>query len=164
VALVYPGGAQCKVSFGREEVCSGLALPEPYASYLKEHGSVGLTLSRIGMLRFRERLIEEGQAVYVLGSAFPRAQAVDLSGEEAFAATGTEHSAALRLQMIDKEVAGVIRKGQNDPTFVISQESERALVTGLGLRSIGQLVAGPALALFGLAYWLGVLEKAVRPR
>src|SRR5262245_30203583 len=34
VALVYPHGADCKVHFGVEEVCAGLTLPEPYASYV----------------------------------------------------------------------------------------------------------------------------------
>ena len=39
VALVYPYGADCRVHFGVEEVCSGIALPECYASYMSGLGA-----------------------------------------------------------------------------------------------------------------------------
>ncbi len=158
IALVYPDGAKCTVPHGREEECAGLMLPEPYVSYLKEHGGLGLQVARLGALRFRERLIEPGQPVYVLGSAFPRAQSVSLSDDESLAATGTDDAVATRLRATDQRIVGVIRKGQNDPTFLISPQSELALVVTLGMKCVAQLVAGPALTLFGLGYWLSVLK------
>jgi len=159
VALVYPDAADCKVPFAREELCAGITLPEPYKTYVKEHGGIGLQVARLGNLRFRERMIEPGTQVFVLGSAFPRATSVSLSDGDEMAATGTDDGFAARLRAMDDRLAGVIRKGQNDPTFVISLESALALEVGLGVRSIAKLIGGPLLTLFGLWYWLEVIRS-----
>ena len=72
VALVYPHGADCKVRFGTDEECWGLNLPDVYAEYLSAHPSLGSTLGRLSWMRFRERTLEDGMEVYVLGTAMPR--------------------------------------------------------------------------------------------
>ncbi len=76
LALVYPRGAAVKINFGVEEECLGLSLPDCYAQYLKDQ-HLGLAgMWRLGTMRFRERTLEDGQAVFVMGSAMPRPQAV----------------------------------------------------------------------------------------
>ena len=52
----------------------------------------------------------------------------------------------------------VIRRGENERTYIISQQSERELTMQLGLRATAELIGGPALTLFGLAYWLHALS------
>src|SRR5262245_22396534 len=79
VAMVYPQGADCRLRFGTDEECFGLMPPSPYAEYLAKHHSIVTQVMRVGMMRFRERTLEEGQEVYVLGTATPRSQAAVVS-------------------------------------------------------------------------------------
>src|SRR5262245_24531949 len=74
VALVYPKGSECKIQYGTEEVYPGMMLPDCYAEYLNAHTSAVTRLSRMGTLRFRERMFEGGEPAFVLGTAVPRAQ------------------------------------------------------------------------------------------
>jgi hypothetical protein len=157
VALVYPQDAEAKLAFQLEEVCSGLALPDCYAAYLAGQPGFGKALWRVGTLRFRERALEPGQRVYVLGTAMPRAQSVSVSMDDELAATGTEDRRAFRLRTLDHEVQAVVRRGENERTYIISQQSERDMTLQLGLRAVAELVGGPALALIGLAFWISVL-------
>jgi len=156
VALVYPHDAKCTVKWGVEEVCSGAALPECYDEYMKTLGP-SQVLWRMDTLRFRERTLEEGMRVFVLGSATPRAQSLSISDGEELAATGTDGSGAQRLRTLDHEVRAVIRRGEADESFIISQESERDLTIELGLLAFVKLVGGAILAALGLWYWLYVL-------
>lgn len=163
VALVYPHGAQCKLHFGTEERFQGLALPACYADYMNANTSVFSRVTRLGVLRFRERMLEAGQHVYVLGTAVPRSRAHVVAAGEPLAATGTDGPVRTRLEDLDRDVAAVIRRGQNESTFIISQESERSLMLSLGARALMQLVGGPALTLFGLGYWVFALSRGHRP-
>ena len=164
VALVFPYGADCRIHFGVEEVCAGVALPECYSSYLSTLGPQRY-LWRLGTLRFRERVLEEGARVYVMGTASAPATALTVSVGEAtaeaedeeLAATGTDEWRARRVRSVDRQVAAVIRRGDSEKTFVISQESERDLTTGLGLKAFAKLVGGPVIGLLGLGYWLHAL-------
>jgi len=151
IALVYPGGAELKINFGTSEDCLGVSLPDCYASYLAENGGIGLTLARGGTLRFRERVLEEGQIVYVLGTATPRATVQTITE---LAATGTDDAAPNRVQTLDHDVSGVIRQGTNERTFLISQQPESQVAFGLGLHAGAMLLGGPLLTLCGLGYWL----------
>jgi len=165
VALVYPHGAECRIRFGTEEHCSGLMLPPCYADYMNEHPSLGVRMARLGTLRFRERMLETGQRVYVLGTATPKAQArvIAQDAEEVeLAATGTDGPIARRSRL-DRQVAGVVRRGENERTFIISQDSEKGLMFSLGARALLQLVVGPVLTLIGLGYWLVTLSAGRRP-
>jgi E3 ubiquitin ligase len=153
VALVYPHDADCRVHFGVEEVCAGVALPECYASYLSTLGPRQY-LWRLGMLRFRERVLEEGARVYVMGTATPPAVALTVSEGEEMAATGTDAWRASRVRGGDSQVSAVIRRGDSEKTFVISQDSERDLTTTLGLKAFARLVGGPLIGLLGIGYWL----------
>jgi len=158
LALVCPQDATVKLNFQLEEECLGLSLPDVYAQYLKEQRPTAGALWRLGALRFRERTLEAGQHVYVLGTALPRPQAVAVSMDEELEATGTEGWRARRVRGLDEEVQAVIRRGENERTYLITQQSERELTAQLGLRAMAELVAGPALTLFGLAYWLQALR------
>ena len=165
VALVYPQGATVRLNFQVEEECLGLSLPDLYAQYLQEQRPAGAVLWRLGSLRFRERLLEAGQRAYVLGTATPRAQSVVISmDEDELEATGTDAWRARRLQSLDHEAHAVIRRGENEPTYIISQQSERDLTLNLGLRAMGELAGGPALTLLGLGYWLYQLGAGRWPR
>jgi hypothetical protein len=163
VALVYPHGAECKLAFGTEEHCQGLMLPSCYADYMNAHASAIGQIARLGVLRFRERVLEEGQRLFVLGTATPRSQERVIAEGELLQATGTEDAAPSRLQSIDHEVVAVVRRGENESTFILSQESEKGLLLDLGGRAMLQLAAGPALTLLGLGYWLLSLSSGRKP-
>ncbi len=169
VALILPYGADCRVHFGVEEVCAGVALPECYANYVSTLG-LRQYLWRLGMLRFRERVLEEGARVYVMGTATAPATALTVSEgfeavaeDEELAATGTDAWRARRVRSGDRQVTAVIRRGDSEKTFVISQDSERELTTGLGLKAFAQMVGGPVISLIGLGYWLHALGSGVVP-
>jgi hypothetical protein len=164
VALVYPKDAKVRLNFQVEEECLGVSLPDVYAGYLREQRPAGSALWRLGSLRFRERVLEAGQRVYVLGTAMPRPQSVTISMDDELEATGTDDRSARRLHDLDHEAQAVIRRGENESTYIISQQSERELTTQLGLRATAELIGGPALALFGLAYWLHALSTIQWPR
>jgi hypothetical protein len=164
VAMVYPQHAACKVRFETAEECVGVAMPECYTRYMKEQGVAFRRLWRLSALRFRERILEEGQRLYVLGCAEPRARALDVSEPEVLKATGTEAYAMRRLRTLHDETVAVIRRGPNEPTFIISQESERELAMEMGLRALGKLVVGPALTLVGIGYWLLELSARTFPK
>ena len=114
----------------RSEECLGVSLPDCYATYMSERR---LQLWRLGMLRFRERMLEEGMRVYVLGTATPRAQShvVSLDGE--LAATGSDTWSDRVHREQQQHIAGVIRRGDHERTFLISQDSERMLHLTLGI-------------------------------
>jgi len=154
LAFVYPEGSQCRVQSGVEETCVGISLPDCYARYMSDQRLALRSLWRLSVMRFRERTLEDGQHVYVLGTAEPRSRAREVSMDDALAATGTDGPVQERLRTLTEEVAAVVRRGSNDRTFIISSGSERQLTTDLALSTFGKLVAGPALTLFGLGYWL----------
>jgi E3 ubiquitin ligase len=163
VALIYPHGAQCRINFGTDESCPGLMLPSFYREYLDAHTSAFGRLARIGHLRFRERVLETGQRVYVLGTAMPRSQALVVAAGEELQATGTDGPIATRRTTLDRDVVAVVRRGENEPTFIVSQESEKGLMLSLGARALFQLVGGPVLTVGGLGYWLMALSSGRRP-
>jgi E3 Ubiquitin ligase len=155
VALVYPQGADCKLAFGVSEECLGVALPEIYSQYMNEQKLAFRHLWRLGALRFRERLLEDGQPVFILGTAMPKPQVLDISEAAVeLDATGTDHMRPFVARTHAREVAGIVRRGENERVFIISQESERMLTLELGLRGWGYLLVGPVLTLMGLGYWL----------
>jgi hypothetical protein len=162
-ALVYPRGAECRIHYAAEEACPGLMLPSCYAEYMSEHATMVGRLARLGQLRFRERILEAGQRVYVLGTAMPRSQARAVADVDAMQATGTDGSPASRRETLDREVVAVVRRGENERTFIISQDSEKGLMLTLGARALLQLVGGPILTVAGLGYWLMALSSGRRP-
>lgn len=152
-ALVYPKGARCTVRHGTEEICLGISVPECYSNYMKEQRLALSVFWRLGALRFRERILEEGQKVYVLGTAEPRSEAYTISaGDETLAATGTDGPAP-RSARAPQPVA-VIRRGRHEPTFIISQETERELLMRMGVHVVWKVIAGPLLTAFGLWVWI----------
>jgi hypothetical protein len=152
-ALVYPRGARCTVRHGTEEKCVGIALPDCYSHYMSEQRLALRHFWRLGAMRFRERILEEGQRVYVLGSAEPCAQAYTISaGDEELQATGTDGPAPRAAR--PREAVAVIRRGRHESTFIISQETERELLMGLGFHFVLKLIAGPLLTAFGLWVWI----------
>lgn len=159
-ALVYPQGAECKLRPGVEEVCQGRPLPPCYADYLKEQSLPLLNLMSTGVMRFRERTIEDGERAFVLGTAMPRSQSVSISDGEAMQGTGTD-GRPTRLAALDEATVAVIRRGENERTFILSQESERSLSLDLGIQSYAQLIGGPLMSLFALGWWL--LKMAAHP-
>ena len=108
-------------------------------------------------------MLEAGEPVYVLGTATPRAQEHTVADVELPAPTGSGDAAAEHLRTLDHEVTGVIRRGENESTFIISQESEKALMLDLGGRAFLQLAGGPVLTLFGAIYWLAAMSSGRTP-
>ena len=151
VALVYPQGAECHMPFGIEEKTHGLGVPEPYGSYMEQQGLVMRGVWAMGAMRFRERVLEDDALVFVLGRAFPRAESHAISwDEEPVEATGTDGMASTRLRQLDAEVHGVVRRGAQDPVFVISQTSEKTMALQYGLQAFGGLAGGPLATVFGV--------------
>ena len=111
LALVYPQGAAARLNYQVQEECLGISLPDVYATYLEEQRPAGSALWRLGSLRFRERVLEAGQRVYVLGTAQPRPQSVTISMDDELEATGTDDRRARRLHDLDHEARAVIRRG-----------------------------------------------------
>lgn len=156
-AMVYPNGADMRVDFSSEEQTGGFGVPECYMEYMKAQNLHMAKLWSVGAMRFRERTLEERQPVFVLGTACPRSRAVAISDDDALAATGTDDAQASRVRTLDGGVDAVIRRGENEPTFLISQQSEKYIATQLGMRVWAELIGGPALTLLGLSYWLSIL-------
>ena len=148
VAMVYPKGADCRVRYGVEETCMGLALPDCYATYINEHCGASSMVWRLTSLRFRERVLEEQQQVFVLGSAMPRPMAHTISEGEALAATGTDGAHVQHMRAETNQAAALIRQGENQKVFIISQQSERDISSQLAITGWAKLVGGPLLATF----------------
>ena len=79
IALVYPTGSQCTIPASAEEECVGFGVPDMYADYMKRAGLWQRHMWRLAPLRFRERTLEEGVEVFILGSAEPRTQSLTIS-------------------------------------------------------------------------------------
>lgn len=161
-AMVYPQGADCRLGFGVEEQCAGVMLPEVYARYMSDHDLGMRHLWRMGQMRFRERTLEEGQAVYVLGTAHPRARAYTVGEGESMQATGTDGVtdwSARRIADLQNDAAAIVRRGEHEKVFIISQQSEKQMTMLLGLKAFAKLTGGPAAAVLGLWYWLDVWRR-----
>ncbi len=157
-ALVYPQGADCRIDFGVCEETHGFGVPDPYREYMEQQGLGMRHLWSMGPMRFRERVLEDGMGVYVLGRAVPKAQSTVISwDEDAEQATGTDSSTGShaapepdRVTRTDAQVHGVIRRGTQDPAFLISMRSEKSMTLEYGIRGWAGLLAGPAMSLFGV--------------
>ena len=150
-ALVYPQNAQVSAGEVVSEETHGLGVPEPYSSYMESRQLGMRNLWSIGPMRFRERYLEEGRAVFILGRAFPKPHAVDVSmDEEALEATGTDAIGAEHVRHNDGRCMAIIRRGPRDPAFLISDKSEKTVSAEYGFKAFGGLVGGPLLAVFGL--------------
>jgi len=60
-------------------------------------------------------------------------------------------------------VRASIRRGDNDHTFIISEESQLMMMAELGIKAVAYLVLGPILALMGLGYWLSTWSHGHTP-
>jgi len=151
-ALVYPDGARVNAGSKVEEDTRGLGVPEPYSSFMAERELPLRMLWSLGPMRFRERILEDGTAVYLLGRANPKPHAVPVSmdDEEVLTATGTDAIGATHVRRYDGECSAVVRRGPRDPAFLISDRSEKTMTFEYGFKAFGGLVGGPLLTIFGL--------------
>lgn len=152
VAMVFPAGAEVRMTAGVEEETSGLGVPGMYMDYMERAGLALRAVWALAPMRFRERVLPEGQHVYVLGRAHPKPMAHTVSEieDDELEATGTDAWSARRLRQVDAEVQGVVRRGAGDPCFLISPGSEKALSAEAALRAFGGVVGGPLVAIFGV--------------
>ena len=151
VALVFPQGATCKVPFDVTEETGGFGVPQMYTDWMETQNLGMRHLWSVGPMRFRERRLDEGEAVYVLGRANPKSVARTVNFEEvALQATGTDSIGARHVRPLDEQVCAVIRRGANDPAFLITTTSEKSEAFLYGLKAFGGLLGGPLLTVFGL--------------
>lgn len=151
-ALVFPDGADVRTSMGVEEQTNGFGVPQMYMDYMERAGLALRAVWALGPMRFRERVLAEGQHVYVLGRAHPKPMAHTVSEieEDVLEATGTDAWSARRLRAHDAEVQGVIRRTSGDPCFLISPSSEKSMSAEYAVRAFGGLIGGPIATLFGV--------------
>lgn len=150
-AMVYPQGAKVSAGDVVHEETMGLGVPEPYATFMAGRQLGMRHIWSMGAMRFRERRLEEGRSIYVLGRANPKPHAVPVSmDDEVLEATGTDAIGARHVRSHDGECSAVIRRGKQDAAFLISDRSEKTMTFEYGFKAFGGLVGGPALALFGL--------------
>ncbi len=161
LALVYPQDADCRVRNQVEETCVGIQLPECYTKYMDDRHLAFRHVWELSTLRFRERTLEEGQRVFILGAAVPRPQAMDVSQDAVLEATGTDGPHERRIRELQHEACAIVRRGESEKLFIISQESERDVAFTLGLRGWAEMVGGPLLTLAGLGCWLLYLSGRV---
>lgn len=132
--LIVPMGAEATLS--KEQVFSNRwpgSIPDHVARTLRGIGSP--TASWLGprTIRCREAVIAPGDPLYVLGTA-----------QENPAAAGTSDNAA-RIY---------IGPHPNNPRFLISDRSEKALLARLRLIAWGCLYGGPLLTALSIAAWV----------
>jgi hypothetical protein len=150
-ALVYPQGADTRVGDVVTEETHGLGVPEPYASFMAGRELGMRHVWSMGAMRFRERVVDEGCAVFVLGRANSKPHSIAVSmDDEVLEATGTEAAGATYVRQHDGDCCAVIRRGKDDAAFIISERSEKTMTMEYGLKAFGGLVGGPLLALFGI--------------
>ena len=151
-ALIYPQDADVRAAGDVvSEETHGFGVPEPYAGYMQSRDLGMRHLWSMGPMRFRERVLDEGRAVYVLGRAEPKPHAVEISmDEDVLEATGTDAVGATHVRQHDGRCTAVIRKGRRDPALLISDRSEKSMTTEYGFKAFGGLVGGPLLTMFGL--------------
>ena len=151
VALVYPQGAECRTSFDVAEQTGGFGVPDLYMDFMESRNLGMRHLWAMGPMRFRERRLDTGARVYVLGRANPKSVARTVSfDEEALEATGTDSYGAMKVRPLDEEYCSVVRRGPRDAAFIISTTSERGELFVHGLKTAAGLIAGPLLTLFGV--------------
>jgi len=163
-ALVFPQGADTRAGRQISEETNGLGVPEPYAGFMSGR-QLGLRhIWSMGPMRFRERALEDGMAVFVLGRALPKPHAEPVSmDEDVLLATGTDRVGALRVREHDGGCCAVIRRGRDDAAFIISDRSENAMTFEFGLRAFAGVVGGPLLALFGIWCLLELARSGALP-
>lgn len=150
--LVYPQGARVSAGNLIQEETGGLGVPEPYWGWMGSRELPMRHLWAVGPMRFRERILDEGMGVFVLGRAHPRPRAVNVSvdDENVLQATGTDAIGAAHVRQYDTRCSAVIRRGPRDPAFLISDRSERSMTFEYGFKAFAGLVGGPLLTLFSL--------------
>lgn len=150
-AMVYPQGADVRVGDLVQEETHGLGVPEPYSGFMAGRQLGMRHVWSMGAMRFRERVVDEGCAMFVLGRANPKPHAVAVSmDDEVLQATGTDAVGATHVRTLDGECCAVIRRGKDDAAFIISERSEKTMTMEYGFKAFGGLVGGPALTLFGV--------------
>jgi hypothetical protein len=60
------------------------------------------------------------------------------------------------MEGFEQQPAGVLRKGKNNPTFLISWRSQREVAQSLGWKCTLMIWGGPALALLSLYVLLNI--------
>src|SRR5262245_4769158 len=153
VALVLPKGAEIKGLRRLEETWFANELPENYERYLKEHNLGSPRNWERSQIRFTERRLEEGEGVFLLGTAVPRSQALDVS-QDVLPATGTDSAHERHIRELQSQTVATSCQGERGRLFIISQQSERNVLRQYGR---AKLIGGPALALCGLYFWLRLI-------
>ena len=163
--LVYPQGAKLSAGHVVQEETGGLGVPEPYAGFMESRGLKLRQLWALGPMRFRERTLEQGTGIYVLGRACPKPQAVAVSmdDEVALEATGTDAIGARYVRQHDDRCMAVIRKGRRDPALLISDHSEKTMTMEYGLKAIAGLVGGPLMMMFAIWFYVDFLAGGLGP-
>ena len=160
VALVYPQGADVRTPWSAEEQTSGFGVPEMYMDYMKEQNLHMRALWAVGPMRFRERVLEENAAMFVIGRAHPKAMAQSLSDDDVvLAATGTEGRSTSPVRSLDSRTTAVIRKADGDALFVISGQSEKQMSAEFGLKAFAGLIGGPLLTLVGVGFLMVLVQS-----
>jgi hypothetical protein len=157
IALVYPHGSECRLASHLTETCAGIGIPSSFAEYMEPRSLMFPHVWRRSVLRFRERVLVEGQRLHLLGTAIPRAVA---SGVVELAATGTDGPLDLRLRTLQESTHAVFRRVESQPLLIISDRPQRQQVAAVAPREWGTAIAGPLVTALGVGYWLAHVVAA----
>lgn len=162
--LVHPHGAVVRAATEVGEETRGLGVPEPYAGFMADRQLGMRHVWAMGPLRFRERTLEEGRHVFVVGRAQAPSYATTLSmPEDAMLATGTDGAVGGTRTVAAFHDSPVIRRAKGDPMFLISGRRETDASTTLALEAAAGITGGPVLVLAGLAWLIEVTRHGLRP-
>jgi hypothetical protein len=114
IALVFPEGSDCRIRFGTDEECSGIQSARGVRRLRAREPWRAQRAQSLRWLRFRERTLEDGMQVYILGTATPRSRAIVVSEGEALAATGTDDLGGRQRNERDHAASAVVRQGENE--------------------------------------------------
>ena len=117
-----------------------------------------------GHLQYRDARIRRAGRIYSY-SDLPADAHPAIHSEARLACTELDFNGRQTLQsgaddghkLLDESASATHRKGPNEPTFLISQASERELTFQLGLKAFAGMVGGPVATLAGFGWWLVTL-------
>lgn len=143
---ILPKDAEITIKPTFREMIQGKKLPDNLRSFMERHN---LTKHFDRHLLFIEHRINNGQQIYVLGTAAKAGDAIGHNTKEAAnTPAGISRDPATQVSSELSDV--IIRKGENDEVFLITDVDQEAFRQQLSYEAFGFTVGGAIVSLFTL--------------